>query len=174
MVLEMHPDPLRNTSMFICCLTRQGKSHLLIQGYQSHFSHKGEFALDIMMRKKTKVTAARAGTVVEVREDSKVGGLKKKYLAEGNHIIIRHEDGTYGNYWHLSFEGALVNPGDIVEVGQIIGLSGSTGFSAFPHLHFEVTTQYSPGRNQIPTPFLTKKGPRFLKPLRWYRSVLFF
>ena len=151
---------------------QKGKSFLLIQAYQSKlFSHKGEFALDFKMKKGTKICAARGGVVVQVKEDSKKGGLKLRYISEGNHVIIKHEDGSYANYWHLKFNGAMVNIGDTIRQGQIIGLAGKTGYAAFSHLHFEVTSEFSPGQNQIPTQFITKKGKRYLKPLHWYKCI---
>jgi murein DD-endopeptidase MepM/ murein hydrolase activator NlpD len=150
----------------------KGKCFLLVQAYQSKlFSHKGELALDFKMKKGTKICAARGGVVVDVKEDSKKGGIGTKYLSQGNHVIIKHEDGTYGNYWHLKYNGALVNIGDTIEQGQVIGLAGKTGYALFPHLHFEVTMQPRPGRNQLRTQFLTIKGKRFLKPLHWYKSI---
>jgi murein DD-endopeptidase MepM/ murein hydrolase activator NlpD len=149
----------------------KGKSYLLVQAYQSKlFSHKGEYALDFKMKKGAKICAARSGIVVEIKEDSKKGGTKPKYLSEGNHVIIKHNDGTYGNYWHLKYNGALVNVGDTIEQGQIIGLAGKTGYAAFSHLHFEVTTEFTPGQHQIPTQFLTKKGKTYLKPMHWYKA----
>lgn len=149
----------------------KGRSFLLVQAYQSKLSHKGEFALDFKMKKGTKICAARGGIVVEVKEDSKKGGLKEKYLPLGNHVIIRHDDGTYGNYWHLKYNGALVNVGDTIAQGQVIGLAGKTGYAAFPHLHFEVTTEFTPGQHQIRTRFMTRKGKRYLKPLHWYKCI---
>lgn len=151
---------------------QKGKSFLLIQGYQSKlFSHRGEFALDFKMKKGTKICAARGGIVVAVKEDSKKGGIGIKYLSLGNHVIIKHDDGTYGNYWHLKYNGALVDVGDTVKQGQVIGLAGKTGYALFPHLHFEVTTHPYPGHDQLRTKFLTIKGKRFLKPLHWYKSI---
>jgi murein DD-endopeptidase MepM/ murein hydrolase activator NlpD len=149
----------------------KGKSYMLAQGYLSTLSHKGEIALDFKMKKGTKICAARDGVVVATREDSKQGGYKTKYLNEGNFVIIRHEDGTHANYWHLDFNGADVKKGDTVVQGQVIGRSGNTGFSAFPHLHFEVTGQNSPGRGQLPTRFHTRKGIIFLKPLHKYKAI---
>lgn len=149
----------------------KGTSHILAQGYMSSLSHKGEYALDFKMKRGTKICAARAGVVVATREDSKQGGYKEKYLSEGNYIIMKHEDGSYANYWHLEYNGVLVNDGDMVQQGQVIGLSGNTGYSAFPHLHFEVTGQNSVGTNQIPTRFITKKGIRYVKPLRRYKAI---
>ena len=165
----------RNTkddSSFVYSLPyEKEKSHFLVQAYMSIFSHKGEYALDFKMKKGTKICAARNGICVAIKEDSKKGGIGGKFLSEGNHVIIKHIDGTYANYWHLQFEGALVNVGDTIQRGQVIALSGNTGYTAFPHLHFEVTTQFTPGNNQIPTRFSTKKGIRYLRPLHCYKSI---
>lgn len=149
----------------------KGKSYLLVQAYQSMFSHKGEYALDFKMKRGARICAARGGVVVAAREDSKKGGIRMKYLSEGNHVVIRHDDGSYGNYWHLKYEGALVSVGDSVEQGQPIGLAGKTGFAAFSHLHFEVTSEFTTGQHQLRTPFHTRKGKRYLKPLHWYRCI---
>jgi murein DD-endopeptidase MepM/ murein hydrolase activator NlpD len=54
----------------------------------------------------------------------------------GNHVIIRHPDGTRTLYAHLS--GIAVKPGQKVGGGQHIGRVGSTGKSSGPHLHFEI------------------------------------
>jgi murein DD-endopeptidase MepM/ murein hydrolase activator NlpD len=113
--------------------------------------------------------------VVAMRKDSDKGGLKDEMLSEGNYLMIRHGDGTRANYWHFKKDGVLVNVGDTVQQGQLIGFSGNTGYSAFPHLHFEVV----PGSddigyknfNQLPTRFYTKKGIMYLRPGKYYRSV---
>lgn len=149
----------------------KGTCHLLVQGYKTQLSHRGEYALDFKMKRNTKICAARGGEVVAVKQDSHKSGIGKKYLSQGNHIIIRHEDGTFGNYWHLLFNGARVRVGDVVQTGEWIGCSGNTGFTAFPHLHFEVTLKMTPGQNQIPTLFQTRKGIYYLRSLRWYKSV---
>jgi hypothetical protein len=147
---------------------QKGKKYLLIQAYMSKMSHKGEIALDFKMKKGTKVCAAREGVVVSMREDSDKGGLKPEMLSEGNYIIIRHADGTHANYWHLKKNGVLINIGDTVKQGQVIGLSGNTGYSAFAHLHFEVV---HPEKGQIPTRFTTKKGIKYLRPGKWHKAV---
>ncbi|MFA6335615.1 MAG: peptidoglycan DD-metalloendopeptidase family protein [Bacteroidales bacterium] len=53
--------------------------------------------------------------------------------ADGKGINITHANGM-SQYWHLSL--LMVNEGDKVTRGQQIGLSGNTGYSTGPHLHF--------------------------------------
>lgn len=144
----------------------KGSKFLLIQAYNSKMSHKDELSLDFKMRKGSKICAARAGVVTAVKEDSDVGGLKDEYLSEGNHIIVKHDDGSEAMYWHLKKDGVLVNIGDTVTQGQHIGYSGNTGYTAFPHLHFQV---YDVNGKNIATRFQTKKGVIYLKPGKWYR-----
>ena len=52
--------------------------------------------------------------------------------------MVLHDDWTTGEYYHLKKDGVLVEVGDRVVAGQKIGLSGNTGNSALPHLHFGV------------------------------------
>jgi murein DD-endopeptidase MepM/ murein hydrolase activator NlpD len=148
----------------------KGKSYLMIQGYFTRFSHKNRAAIDFKMKRGTTVTAARDGIVVRVKEDGDKGGLKPEYRAYGNNVVIEHNDGTRAGYWHLQKDGALVNVGDSVKTGQAIALSGKTGYTALPHLHFLVWTNKNGQWQQIPTRFQTKKGDKYLRPFRWYRN----
>lgn len=148
----------------------QGKTYFLIQGYFSHFSHKERAALDFKMKRGTKVCAAREGVVVRVKEDGNRGGWNKKYRPFGNNIVIQHTDGSRAGYWHLQFQGALVQVGDTVRKGQVIGLSGKTGYAALPHLHFLVWRFDEKGDwQQVPTRFQTSKGIKYLRSFKRYR-----
>ena len=71
-----------------------------------------------------------------------------KYRPYGNNLIILHPDGSRSGYWHLQKDGALVNVGDTVKQGQVIGLSGKTGYAFQPHLHFMV---WASGNGQLAT-----------------------
>jgi murein DD-endopeptidase MepM/ murein hydrolase activator NlpD len=158
---------IKNDTSYIYWLPfAQGKKFFLAQAANSQMSHKNELSLDFKMKKGSQICAAREGIVTEVKKDSDKGGLKDEYLALGNHIIIRHNDGSIAQYWHLDKEGAFVNVGDTVTKGQLIGLSGNTGYTAFPHLHFQVKNKEG---KQILTRFLTRRGIIYLRPAKWYK-----
>lgn len=145
-----------------------GKKIRLIQAYNSKFSHKAEIALDFKMPIGTEIFAARSGTVVGFRNDSKIGGLKNAYLNEGNYVQIVHEDGSSAIYWHLQENSVVVKIGDIVTTRTCIGRSGNTGYTAFPHLHFQV---YDADGREVATRFKTQKGIIYLRPLKKYWRV---
>ena len=148
------------------------KKVFLIQAYDSKMSHKGELALDFKVKKKTKICAARDGIVISAREDSDKGGLKPANMSDGNYISIQHYDGSVAHYWHLIKNGVLVNVGDTITKSQVIGLSGNTGYSAFPHLHFEVVGNDGAGNTkQLATRFYTNKGTVYLRPGHFYRAL---
>ena len=149
----------------------EGESHLLVQGYFSSFTHRERAALDFKMKRGTKICAAREGVVVRLKEDGDRGGLKKRYRPYGNYVIIQHADSSRAGYWHLQKDGVLVNLGDTVKKGQVIALSGKTGYSFTPHLHFLVwSTDNRRQWRQVATRFQTSKGVRYLRPLRKYRN----
>jgi murein DD-endopeptidase MepM/ murein hydrolase activator NlpD len=149
----------------------KGKRYFLVQGYFSHLSHKERAALDFKMKRGTKICAARGGVVVRAKEDGDRGGWNAKYRQYGNNIVIQHEDGSRAGYWHLQKDGALVNVGDTVTKGQVIALSGKTGYAFLPHLHFLVwKSDNNRGWQQIPTRFRTSKGPKYLRSWHKYRN----
>ncbi|MCX5202858.1 LysM peptidoglycan-binding domain-containing M23 family metallopeptidase [Streptomyces sp. NBC_00237] len=94
----------------------------------------------------TPVKAVGAGTVVSAGW----GG------AYGNEVVIRHNDGRYSQYAHLSVLN--VRSGQGVSGGQQIGYSGSTGNSTGPHLHFEIRTGPGYGSDIDPLGYLRSNG----------------
>lgn len=162
---------LKDDTSYVYALPyEEGKTFRVIQGYFSRFTHKERAALDFNMKRGTRICAAREGVVVRVKEDGKKGGLDKKYRQEGNNIIIQHPDGSRAGYWHLQFNGALVNVGDTVQKGQVIALSGKTGYAFNPHLHFLVWRSSGAGWQQVPTRFQTSKGIKYLKGWKRYKN----
>ncbi|WP_432148643.1 M23 family metallopeptidase [Streptomyces sp. bgisy029] len=94
----------------------------------------------------TPVKAIGPGTVVSA-------GWSGSY---GNEVVIQHEDGMYSQYAHQS--SLSVSAGQTVTGGQQIGLSGSTGNSTGPHLHFEVRTGPGYGSDVDPVAYLRQHG----------------
>jgi murein DD-endopeptidase MepM/ murein hydrolase activator NlpD len=169
---QLQKGQLKEDTGFVYQLPYQNnKKHWVVQGYFSSFSHKERAALDFKMKKGTTVCAARAGVVVRVKQDGNKGGWNKKHRPYGNVIVIQHSDGSRAGYWHLKFNSAMVSLGDTVTQGQPIGLSGKTGYTLFPHLHFIVWRFDAANRwQQVGTRFSTGKGIQYLRPLRWYTS----
>ena len=170
---DLKAGKFKEDSSYIYSLPfKQGKKVFLIQAYDSKMSHRGEIALDFKVKKGTEIFAAREGVVVSLKKDSDRGGLKPENLSDGNYISIKHSDGSIAHYWHLQKDGVLVNIGDTIKKGQVIGFSGNTGYSAFPHLHFEVQGYDNNGNyQQLPTRFYTNKGIIYLRPGKFYRVI---
>ncbi|MEU3747110.1 MULTISPECIES: M23 family metallopeptidase [Streptomyces] len=99
----------------------------------------------------TPVKAAGAGTVVKAGPNG--GGDGPAY---GNAIVVKHANGKYSQYAHLS--KIKVNVGQKVAAGQQIALSGNTGNSSGPHLHFEIRTTPNYGSSVNPAAFLRSHG----------------
>ncbi|TVQ40112.1 MAG: M23 family metallopeptidase [Spirochaetaceae bacterium] len=138
-----------------------GTKHRVTQGYNGRFTHSGEnqYALDFDLDAGTRVKAARAGTVVEIKQDSSSGGTAARYSDTANYVLIQHSDGSFANYAHLQHNGATVTVGQQVTAGRLIGYSGNTGRSSGPHLHFDVRIPTFDGRMQsIPTLFKGHDG----------------
>ncbi|MBP6234050.1 MAG: M23 family metallopeptidase [Chitinophagaceae bacterium] len=159
-----------DTSYVYALPYEEGKTFRVLQGYFTGFTHRERAALDFNMKRGTKITAARDGVVVRAKEDGTLGGLNKKYRSHGNNIVIQHADNSRAGYWHLQHNGALVNVGDSVKKGQVIAISGKTGFAFVPHLHFLVWTSKDGQWQQVATRFQTSKGIKYLRGWKKYRN----
>ncbi|MBB0243475.1 peptidoglycan DD-metalloendopeptidase family protein [Streptomyces alkaliphilus] len=94
----------------------------------------------------TTVRSVSAGTVVSA-------GWSGSF---GYEVIVRHDDGRYSQYAHLS--AISVSAGQPVGTGQRLGRSGSTGNSTGPHLHFEIRTGPGFGTDIDPIAYLRQNG----------------
>ena len=103
------------------CWPANGK---ISRGFKPQDNHKG---LDITADIGTPVHAARAGRVIYASNE--LSGF-------GNCIIIQHDSIWTTFYAHNNQN--FVQPGDIVQAGQLIAEVGKTGRATGPHLHFEI------------------------------------
>ena len=119
---------------------QRGKAYAVNQGFNGRVSHKGRdaYAADFDLPEGTLVTASRAGLVVSLESSTNAGGPDESYRDLANYVLLGHSDGTVTRYYHLSQGTVVVNVGDWVETGAVLGRSGNTGFSTAPHLHFDV------------------------------------
>ncbi|MFF9814174.1 M23 family metallopeptidase [Streptomyces sp. NPDC014006] len=116
-------------------------------GMWSHRHSGQDFAVPLG----TNVVAAHGGTVVKAGGNGAGDGP-----AYGNAIVIRHGNGTYSQYAHLSRIDVKI--GQVVATGQHIAKSGNTGNSSGPHLHFEIRKTPNYGSAINPVAFLRAKG----------------
>jgi murein DD-endopeptidase MepM/ murein hydrolase activator NlpD len=124
------------------------KDYRLSAGYGSSgdrwaHNHTGQ---DFAIPEGTAVLAVGSGTVVATGCDD----------AFGHQVVIAHDNGYYSQYAHLSV--IEVEPGQQVGVGRRIGLSGNTGNSSGPHLHFEIRLTPYLGSAIDPMPWLSDHG----------------
>ncbi|MGW1077920.1 M23 family metallopeptidase [Streptomyces sp. NPDC002537] len=112
---------------------------------------RGHTGVDFPAPVGTPVSAAGGGTVVKA--GPRGAGDGKAY---GNAIVIKHASGTYSQYAHLLRVDVRV--GDTVRAGQRIALSGNTGNTSGPHLHFEIRTSPNYGHAMDPVHFLRSRG----------------
>ena len=108
------------------------KESRLTSGYgyrKDPFTGKRAFhgGIDLAVPENTEVVSCGSGKIVKAGHNR----------TNGNFIIIDHGNKYKSYYGHLS--QLLVKKDDEVKKGQIIGLSGNTGMSTGPHLHFQIT-----------------------------------
>ncbi|MFE4575783.1 M23 family metallopeptidase [Streptomyces chartreusis] len=111
-------------------------------------THSGQ---DFAVPTGTQVVAAHGGTVVKAGGNGAGDGP-----AYGNAIVIKHGNGTFSQYAHLSRIDVKI--GQVVKTGQKIAKSGNTGNSSGPHLHFEIRKTANYGTAIDPVAFLRAKG----------------
>lgn len=129
------------------------------QGRFSHRDAENRHAVDFTLPEGTPVLAARAGRVIRVQAGFSGNGLDPQRDRErANYVRIVHDDGSMAVYAHLQHEGVRVREGQQVQAGQLIGLSGNTGYSTAPHLHFAVQRQRGTRLESIPVRIVTPRG----------------
>jgi len=133
-----------------------------------HGHGKGQYyAFDFNHDKGGEVRAARGGWIVFVENKLEVNvydlpndNICKGILGAGNAVLIRHLDNTVAAYDHMMTDSITVKKGEWVGQGTLIGMSGNTGNSSDPHLHFELHAYWNNENDwgpSVPTIFEDKK-----------------
>ena len=118
-------------------------------GYPSYPSGGQHRGLDFAIPIGTKVGAAMGGTVVTAFTGNNYNTYKQGKKVFGQYVLVKGNNGLYYRYGHLSRVG--VRAGQQIMPGDTIGLSGNTGYSTGPHLHFQV--QKSTANNSDISPY---------------------
>lgn len=134
------------------------------QGPNGRYSHDDDAnrdAVDFALPEGTPVLAARDGVVVQLRD-----GMRDNYAQRpgddaseaGDFVRIRHADGSIAMYAHLHAGSVRVRSGQRVQAGDCVALSGNTGFSTAPHLHFVVQVQRDGALRSVPVRIESAQG----------------
>lgn len=135
------------------------------QAFHGEATHGGDaqnsYAVDIPMPVGTPIHAARSGVVMDVAGDFFEGGASEEMLEQANYVRVLHDDGTMAVYAHLALETVQYPMGKRVERGQVIALSGNTGFSTGPHLHFAIQKNFGMELRSVSFEFEAADGSAF-------------
>lgn len=144
----------------------QGKSFLIVQGFNGGYSHKtliARYAIDLAMPEGEPVCAARTGAVIDLYD-----GIETD---KSHFVYIQHIDGSIGDYEHLLAGSINVSVGETIMEGQCFAQTGSTGNSSGPHLHFAVLKRMGGVSNlnleSIPFKLNSQKGAIVPNYLSW-------
>lgn len=133
----------------------KGTTMTVHQGYNGRYSHSGVKAIDFNMKVGTPIHAARDGLVIKVEDRNSKGCNSPSCHKYNNMVVIQHADGSMAIYSHLKQKGARVSEGQKVKAGDLIALSGKTGYASGPHLHFMVILPRFGNNITVPTKFRT-------------------
>lgn len=159
MLPECGPWPEQSSSPHVLPYP-EGATYRVTQGNCSDsFGHRAEapasrHAYDFGMAMGSILIASREGTVLRVVDENPDGTGTRSDI---NWIWIRHPDGTVTEYAHLLQGSARVVEGEAVVRGDTIALSGNSGPTTGPHLHFVVFEQEG-DPTSIPVTFRNTKA----------------
>jgi murein DD-endopeptidase MepM/ murein hydrolase activator NlpD len=114
------------------------RAYRYIDGSMDIAVHAG---IDFGIPRGTPVYACAGGKVV----------LARPRIVTGNSVVVEHFPGLYSLYYHL--DSIAVSEGAVIEGGELLGESGSTGLATGPHLHWEIRAA---GENADPDSFMSR------------------
>ncbi|MDP3965218.1 MAG: M23 family metallopeptidase [bacterium] len=94
--------------------------------------------VDFYLPSNTPIRAACDGIVMETESRYNKNYRNRRFEERCNRVVIMHDSGEETVYAHLAWRSVRVRKYQEVKRGQIIALSGQTGYASYPHLHFGV------------------------------------
>lgn len=144
LILGVDHDPIPRDG--VLCTAYDGRNFPFCYDEHTGTDYLLTGGFDAMDRGSARVVAAAGGRVVFVEDgnyDRCHGTIEGGIDCDGqpmvaNAVYLEHANGYRSHYLHLKSGSVLVAEGDVVECGALLGLVGSSGRSAQPHLHFHV------------------------------------
>ena len=119
-----------------------------------HKTHRSmKHCVDFALPVGTPIRAIADGVVLYRETRFSRSYSDSKFAGRANYVEILHPDGRVSLYAHLKWRSVRVRVGQEVRQGQIIALSGDTGYTTYPHLHFGL---YDKNGISIPVKFTGK------------------
>jgi len=151
-------DPAHCYAFPLC----SGAEYLCTQGEGgalSHFFAETQHAVDFRCAVGTPLLALAGGVIHSLQVAHSCSGCHVSNLFSWNSIMVRHDDGTFAEYVHISASRTCV--GDRVVTGQHIADSGDVGFAPEPHLHLQLHASPEPGAPTLRFAFRSASGEPF-------------
>lgn len=130
-----------------------GLPWVMTAGYPSYPSGSQHRGVDFGIPVGTKVGAAMSGVVVGTDSKVNYNTYASGVRSFGQYVLVKGDNNLYYRYGHLSKIG--VTNGQQIKAGDTIGLSGNTGYSTGPHLHFQVQTGTGNSTDISPYSYIT-------------------
>jgi murein DD-endopeptidase MepM/ murein hydrolase activator NlpD len=128
-----------------------GKPDVRPAPFHYHRSNN-RFAVDFALKVGAPIFAAHDGLVALVQDGFLEGGLEPYYGDKANYVLIAHPDNEFSLYLHLK-EGIAVKHFEEVEEGDLIGYCGLSGYTSYPHLHYQTAVKQKDELEPIATRF---------------------
>lgn len=132
----------------ICNLPYPAGESYKITNLPGDYHHQGliENAIDFGMEPDSTILSICDGTVVEVKEDSDIGGCSLAFANDANFVRVQLTSKLRVLYFHLAQNSVQVNVGDKVRIGKELAKVGETGFVCGAHLHIVLERLCNNGR----------------------------
>jgi len=141
-----------------------------VGGHLTHFFPESYHAIDLRCSCCTPVLSIGDGTVREIAEWHRCGGIHAANLAAWNAVSVLLDNGLIVEYLHTLAGSARVKVGDAVRRGQVLCETGDIGFAPEPHLHIELHDASNAEGPSLPLRFGTGHSSFVPVAGRWYSS----